>query len=136
MSILPESEQVLAEAHAAIPADFQTISINQLATAAPDWLDALPFGVIGIGQNGKVAVYNATEATFAGLIRERVIGRPFFLSVAPCMNNYLVAQRFIDEPELDVTLDYMLTFHMRPTPVRLRLLNNPTSHFHYILVRH
>ena len=42
------------------------------------------------------------------------------------MNNYLVAQRFIDEPEIDDTIDFVLTLRMRPTPVKLRLLKSRT----------
>jgi hypothetical protein len=51
------------------------------------------------------------------------------------MNNFLVAQRFVDEPVLDVTLDYVLTFRMRPTPAKLRLLQQPDGRLHYILIQ-
>jgi len=44
------------------------------------------------------------------------------VDVGPCTNNYLVAQRFLDCDELDEQLDYVFTFRMAPTPVRLRML--------------
>ena len=60
--------------------------------------------------------YNATESRMAGLSPERVLGLPLFTTVAPCMNNYLVAQRFDDARErgepLDDTIDYVLTLRM------------------------
>ena len=61
------------------------------------------------------------------------MGRHFFSDVAPCMNNYLVADRF-EETTLDVTMPYVLSFRMRPTPVRLRLIRAPRSPRRWVLV--
>ena len=61
----------------------------------------------------------------------RVVGQPLFTVVAPCMNNYLVAQRFEDAAAtgtvLDATIDYVLTLRMRPMKVHLRLLASAES---------
>lgn len=108
-----------------------------------DWLEAAsreerddaPFGIIGLDGRGHTVFYNATEARSSGLRPERVLGRPFFAEVAMCMNNYLVAQRFLDAAELDETLPYTLTLMMRPTPVRLRLLKRPGAAHDYLLVQ-
>ena len=62
-----------------------------------------------------------------------VVGRHFFFDVAPCMNNYMVAERF-EETTLDVTMPYVLTFRMRPTPVRLRLIRTAASPRRWVLV--
>ena len=78
--------------------------------------------MVGLDADNIVRLYNTHESRYGGLSRARVIGQPFFTDVAPCMNNYLVAERFEDGPSLDITLPYVLTFRMRPTPVRLRLL--------------
>ena len=51
------------------------------------------------------------------------------------MNNSLVAQRFEHGSMLDVTLDYVLLFQVRPTPVKLRLLKQPGGKFQYILIQ-
>lgn len=89
-------------------------------------LDALGFGVIGFDAAELVQRYNATESRLAALGRRQVLGLPLFGVVAPCMDTALVAQRFHDAraqgQALDLTLDYVLTLRMRPTPVRLRLL--------------
>jgi hypothetical protein len=50
------------------------------------------------------------------------------------MNNFLVAQRFEDEAELDEIVPYVLTLRMRPTKVRLRLLKTPETALSYILI--
>ncbi|MEM8511370.1 photoactive yellow protein [Massilia sp. MP_M2] len=101
-------------------------------------LDELPFGVIGFDVEEKIYIYNVPEARWAGLDKNRVLGTSMFEIVAPCMNNYLVAQRFKDafqqHETLDATLDYVLTFRMRPTLCALRLLAEPTSRIRFILV--
>lgn len=50
------------------------------------------------------------------------------------MNNFMVAQRFLDEPEIDATIDFVLTLRMRPTPVKLRLLQSKAVALHFILI--
>ena len=102
-------------------------------------LDALDFGVIGFDAQGVVTRYNTFESVAAGLSPERVLGHALFTVVAPCMNNFLVAQRFEDALEgssvLDATLDYVLTLRMRPVKVQLRLLAAPYAQTRYVLVQ-
>jgi photoactive yellow protein len=115
------------------PALFPTIF--SLSSAG---LDQLPFGVIGFDGDGVICIYNAPEARWAGLDRDNVVGSPMFEVVAPCMNNYLIAERFAQALEnhepLDVTLDYVLTLRMRPTPCTLRLLADKMSRVRFILI--
>lgn len=85
-------------------------------------LDDLDFGILGLDPEGIITVYNRHEERSSGLSRERVIGRHCFHDVAPCMNNFMVAERVDHERPLDVVIPYVLTFRMRPTNVRLRLL--------------
>ena len=102
-------------------------------------IDLLEFGVIGIDAAGVVRRYNAFESKLAGLSPQRVLGHPLFTVVAPCMNNFMVAQRFEDAAitatALDVTIDYVLTLRMRPVKVRLRLLAQPGEGMRYVLVQ-
>ncbi len=114
--------------------DFGRISLETLASSTSAALDELPFGVVGVSADGLTVVYNATEAKFAGLPPDRVVGVGFFTSVAQCMNNFMVAQRFVDEPEIDATIDFILTFRMRPTRVKLRLLQSESAPLHFILI--
>ncbi|MCY7307988.1 MAG: phosphonate transporter [Rhodoferax sp.] len=118
--------------------DYERV-LAYLIAATDDDLDALEFGVIGFDGAGVVRRYNALESKLAGLSVQRVVGNPFFTVVAPCMNNYLVAQRFDDALEsgstLDQTIDYVLTLRMRPSKVKLRLLADPASPMRYLLVK-
>ncbi|WP_284944291.1 hypothetical protein [Acidisoma cladoniae] len=114
---------------------FGAITIAALDAADDLALDDLPFGVVGMDAEGVVKRYNRVESRLAGLSRDNVLGESFFLTTGVCMNNYLVAQRFEDEAVLDVTLDYVLTFRMRPTPVKLRLLKQLDGPFHYVLIQ-
>jgi photoactive yellow protein len=97
--------------------------LAKLEAADDATLDTAPFGVVAMAIDGKVTSYNAAESRLSGLSPSSVIGRHFFSDVAPCTNNYLVAHRFETEPTLDVSIDYVFTLRMRPTSVRLRLLN-------------
>ena len=101
-------------------------------------LDELAFGVIGFDADTTVTLYNTFESKYAGLSRERVIGHPLFTTVAPCMNNFMVAHRFEEAAAngtvLDETIDYVLTLRMRPIKVKLRLLAGPGSPTRFVLV--
>ena len=81
-------------------------------------IDELAFGVIGFDAGGVVRHYNRTESQAAGLSADRVVGHHLFEVVAPCMNNFMVAQRFEDAQAdgraLDETIPYVLTLRMRP----------------------
>ena len=111
----------------------------QLDACTPEQLDQLDFGVIGFDADNNVQRYNAYESQAAGLSPQRVIGEPLFTNVAPCLNNFMVAQRFEDAVDdgstLDATLDYVLTLRMRPVKVALRLLAGPGSATRYVLVQ-
>jgi photoactive yellow protein len=109
-----------------------------IGTLSPEELDELDFGVIGIDDEGVVRLYNTTESRLAGLSRDRVVGNPLFTVVAPCMNNYLVAQRFEDAKAsgeaLDATIDYVFTLKMRPSKVKLRLIARPGAGHRFVVV--
>lgn len=115
--------------------DFKCIAYDQLVASSPAELDAFPFGVIGFRPDTEVEIYSATESRLAGLSPDRVVGKPYFAIVAPCMNNFLVAQRFEDEDALDDVIDYVLTLRMRPTKVRMRLLKQAGERLRFILIQ-
>lgn len=122
----------------------QTLSFSSAALfdyldrASDAELDSLDFGVIGMDDATQVRRYNRFESAAAGLSPDRVIGHALFTVVAPCMNNFMVAQRFEDAQQdgsvLDDTIDYVLTLRMRPVKVKLRLLARPGSDLRYVLV--
>lgn len=113
---------------------FESLTLTTLDGMSDVERDALPFGIVGFPADTTVQVYNATEARLSGLDRASVMGVPFFEAVAQCMNNFMVAQRFEEEPEIDDIVPYVLTLRMRPTKVRLRLLASPETARRYVLI--
>jgi photoactive yellow protein len=116
------------------PSSFDEIRLVDIEAMDETVRDELPFGVVGLDRDGTTRVYNRTEADMAGLDRDSVIGSGFFDTVAQCMNNFMVAQRFEDEADLDEIVPYVLTLRMRPTRVRLRLLARPDASLRFILI--
>ena len=108
--------------------------IDWLELADDAALDAVAFGVVAMAEDGTVIRYNRAESQLSELPPEDVIGRHFFSQVAPCTNNFMVAYRFETEPVLDAVIDYVFTFLMRPTAVRLRLLKQPGRRCMYLVV--
>ena len=125
--------------HHATPTFEQDGALEHLLALPAADMDQLDFGVIGFDADGVVRQYNAFEAQAAGLAPERVLGQPLFTIVAPCMNNFMVAQRFDDAlasgTTLDAAIDYVLTLRMRPIKVKLRLLAAPGVAIRYVLVQ-
>ena len=126
------------------PPQFNDTQIgSRLEALTAEQLDDLDFGVIGFDGDTVVRVYNRFESAAAGLRPQSVLGRPLFTEVAPCMNNFMVAQRFEDAAAdpgaatacLDATIDYVLTLRMRPEKVALRLVAEPSLKHRYVLVR-
>jgi photoactive yellow protein len=95
----------------------------------------LEFGAIALRKGGMVERYNDVEARWSGLRPESVIGKNFFTQVAPCTNNEIVAARFLSEYRLDRVVEYVFTYRMILTRVRLRLLKRPSSPLMYLLVK-
>jgi photoactive yellow protein len=108
--------------------------LDTLESASLDVIDDFGFGLIVMDRDGRVLGYNQAESKLSGLPADEVIGRSFFVEIGPCTNNYLIAQRYRDSEELDEQLDYVFTYRMAPTPVRLRLLARRGSPRQYLAV--
>jgi photoactive yellow protein len=109
--------------------------LDALEAASLTDIDALGFGLIVMDRAATVLGYNTFESRLSGLPPEQVLGRNFFVDIGPCTNNYLVAERYRDGEDLDEGLDYVFTYRMAPTPVRLRLLARGGSPRQYLAVR-
>jgi photoactive yellow protein len=109
--------------------------LDGLESVALAEIDDVAFGLVVMDRDGVVRGYNQRESRLSGLAPADVTGRNFFTDVGPCTNNYLVAQRYADSDELDEQLDYVFTFRMAPTPVRLRLLARKGSDRQYLAVQ-
>ena len=126
--------------HSVNPLCFDTPGLFvALQESSSEHLDSLDFGVIGFDEAGIVCRYNATESRLAGLSASTVMGYHFFEVVAPCMNNFMVAEQFSDalaaKTSMDCVLDYVLTLRMRPQRVKLRLLAMQDAAMRYVIVQ-
>jgi photoactive yellow protein len=116
--------------------EFSTPELFDALEACDDGaLDGLDFGVVGMALSGVTDRYNAYESGRAGLSASRVLGKHFFTEVAPCTNNFMVAQRFEESALLDETIPYVFTLRMRPRKVELRLLKREGVARQYLVVR-
>jgi photoactive yellow protein len=114
-------------------------TVAHLASLTDVELDALPYGVVGIDDEGVVTRYNATEANFTHLKADQVIGQNFFTQIAKCTNNSLVMGQFfkgISAGNLDVKIHYTFTYVMRPTNVIMHLIRCQETRSNWILVHH
>ena len=116
--------------------DFSAADLfDQLQSASDVDLTDAPFGVVRFDERGTVTLYNNWESGLSGLSPEGVVGRSFFEEIAPCTNNFLVAERYTDAAELDETITYTFTWKMTPTRVRLRMLRQGASARYLIVER-
>lgn len=68
--------------------EFETRHLASAIEALPgDVVDRLPFGVIRIGDDGRVEYYSATERRLSGSGDRDRVGLDFFARIAPCMDN-------------------------------------------------
>lgn len=116
------------------PIDFDSPDLLARLEASEADLDEVPFGLVVMDRDGVVTRYNRAESRLSGLDPERVVGRRFFTEVGPCTNNFMVAQRYEDVADLDETIDYVFTFRMAPTPVRLRMLASSDHDRRYLAI--
>ena len=107
---------------------------QRLAAATNHELDQLEFGVVEMNLAGTVLRYNKTESDHSGLLPERVVGRYFFLIIAPCCNNSQVAHRYAGAA-VDETVKFTFALRSKHCPVTLRLLKDASAKRMYLLVR-
>ena len=110
-------------------------ALSSLTTAQ---LDALDYGVIGFDDEGEVFAYNAFESRFTGFERSRVLGMHMFTELVPCSNNSLIRARYEGARQTDgdlcYVMDYVFTYRMEPTPVRVELRREASTRTNWMLV--
>lgn len=97
-------------------------------------LDELDFGLVSLTPEGKVVAYNRALSILTGVTNEQAMGKHFFTEVAPCTNNFMVAEKY-QEPTLDQTMPYMFTYVTTPTKVRLRLIKDQEGNAYMLAVK-
>jgi photoactive yellow protein len=107
-----------------------------LRSASSEMLDELDFGVVQMNLEGIISDYNAYESSLASISRNEAVGKNFFTQIAPCTNNNLIAGRFLSAPKkLDLIIDYIFTYRVKPMFVKLRLIIDPEEQKQFLLVQ-
>lgn len=107
--------------------------IHWLDSNSEESYDMLPYGVVRMNELGIVTAYNSNISIIGGVTKENAIGKNFFVQVAPCTNNFMVAEKYQQET-LDEEMPYMFTYITQPTPVILRLLKGKNGN-QYLLAK-
>ncbi len=111
---------------------------NKLAQLSDFEIDNLTFGAIKIDKNGKVLMFNSTEANITGRLKENVIGKNFFDEVAPCTKSDEFYGRFIEGVQnnnLNVVFEYLFDYQMEPTKVTVQMKKSATDDNYWIFVK-
>jgi photoactive yellow protein len=94
-------------------------------------IDKMPYGVVKVDDHGNILMYNAYNyKEFADFKGKSVIGKNYFTEIAPCANNFIFSGRFkrgVTEGEMDMVFDYVFTYKLTPTKVRVHLHRDLTG---------
>jgi photoactive yellow protein len=88
-----------------------------------DQVHALHFGAIQLDASGQAIFYSDTERRLSGY-RRTVLGRDFFLEIAPCMNNANFRGRIdraIAAGRLDIRFGYIADLPAGTTDIEVRI---------------
>jgi len=112
--------------------------IERIQSLGESDLDRLPFGAIRLDREGKILSYNRTEAELSGRRKESVLGKSFFLEVAPCTNVQEFAGRFregVARGSLHMVFPYVFDFQMEPRNVWVTLFYSNETDTTWVFVR-
>ncbi len=113
---------------------FQQLGILTAAQA-----DTLPFGVVKLAADGTIQLYNRyNNEQFTDFGGRSVVGRNYFTEVAPCSNNFMFSGRFKRGAEtgmMDQVFDYVFTYKIEPTKVKIHLYHDKKSGTNWIFVK-
>ncbi|HVF43672.1 MAG TPA: PAS domain-containing protein [Pyrinomonadaceae bacterium] len=116
----------------------ENVTAADLSRMAEEELDALPFGAIKLSPYGTVLSYNAAEGRLTGRTRERVLGRNFFLDVAPCADVQEFRGRFMElanESGTSIFREFSFEFPFEPPlTVNITLLRDRGDKSVWVLV--
>ena len=112
--------------------------VQVLSRMSDEELNSLDFGVTALDNDCVVKGYNNYLVNLSGVSIQKAMGYHYFSNVAPCMNNFMVAQKLedaIDEKiQFDETINYVLSVRMKPTRVKLRIIHDSNTSVSYILI--
>ncbi|WP_006788557.1 photoactive yellow protein [Thiorhodospira sibirica] len=111
---------------------------NSLAKMSKGDLNKLAFGAIQLNAQGKILQYNAAEGDITGRKPTEVIGKNFFLEVAPCTNRTEFKGRFdqgIKSGNLNTMFEYTFDYEMKPTKVKVHMKKALVDDTYWVFVK-
>ncbi len=103
---------------------------NVLSKMTSNQIDGLAFGAVQLDGSGKILVYNSAEGGITGRDPKAVIGKNFFREVAPCTNSPEFHGKFkkgVDSGQLSAMFEYTFDYQMKPTKVKVHMVNDLSS---------
>jgi photoactive yellow protein len=115
------------------------LAIGNIAAVDSRLSDVLPFGFIRLDADGIILQYNTSESALSGLPQEKVKGRNFFRSVAPCtcveefegLTKKMIAAR---QPARE-RIQFLFKFPSRVTMVNIAIIYDPERKVITLLIR-
>lgn len=113
--------------------------IVSLPAMTREQLDELPYGAIRLDNEDRIVDYNKAESVLAHRSRDDVVGRNFFLEVAPCTNvaelaGWLHSAREAGETR-QIRVEFVFEFTFGRAAVDIALLHDARRQSSHILVR-
>jgi photoactive yellow protein len=90
---------------------------------SPDKVHALPFGAIRLDASGQAIFYSDAKRRLSGY-RKPVLGRDFFVAIAPCLNNPNFRGRIdraIASRRLDIRFSYIADLPAGTTDIEVHI---------------
>lgn len=127
---------MLDVAETAAPSSIDPLTIDDRSDLE---LDALPFGVIGLDEEGIVLRYNLYESRLARLDRNQVVGRHFFEEIAPCTRGEAFQARYrafvaSAEQARSERFDFVFDFAFGAQDVSIELVRAAKAPRFYLLI--
>ena len=112
--------------------------LAQAGTMNKSQADLCGFGVVGVDDAGRVLVYNRYMSEMSGTSAAAAAGKNYFTQVNLCVNNPMFYGKFkqgVASDILDEQFEYLFTYQMRPTTVRVHLFRDGLSKTNWIFVK-
>lgn len=113
--------------------------LNNLDKLTASKADELPYAVVKLDDEGNIEIYNQYNYDkFADFKGKSVIGKNYFDDVAPCTQNFMFSGRFkkgVEQDHLDTVFDFVFTYKMMPTNVRVHMYRDPDTKSNWIFLK-
>ena len=118
---------------------FGSESLEQaLSGLTEQQLNELAFGAIQLDTEGRVLQYNEAEGQITSRDPQAMLGKHFFLEVAPCTQDSEFCQRFdqaLEYGSINVIFEYVFDYQMTPTKVKVHMIKRREEPSVWVLVK-